>query len=323
MVLGEVLEVLVEEVAVREGHHTAVQGRQLRTLVVDALYLPAHAVTLYIIAHAQAAGHELNPVEEVVQHILHRETDTRRESGGNQFQGRCRNLQVVQYNDEIEAPEGDGDEVVAQRQVYLAGLNLILAGFAFRLSDAADAEQGPEQIDEVSEQEIQREDDRQFQQRQLNDILVVQEEVGEVFHTDLGQVEHVGCHKDTGGNGPDGENRQEDHPDKIIPPGNLDKGSVVVQDLVGVVLLVFLHLGGQPLVIDLLQQIEQGGNGLDDSHLENPPDNDLDGQEYISAEGGHGGAGQDRQGKPHIEAVVFRQLGTEMQGSVQLPEGEA
>ena len=89
------------------------------------------------------------------------------------------------------------------------------------------------------------------------------------------------------------------------------------------VLLVFLHLGGQPLVIDLLQQIEQGGNGLDDSHLENPPDNDLDGQEHISAEGGHGGAGQDRQGKPHIEAVVFRQLGTEMQGPVQLPKREA
>ena len=154
VVLGEVLEVLVEEVAVREGHHTAVQGRQLRALVVDALHLAAHAVTLYIIAHAQAAGHELNPVEEVVQHILHRETDTRRESGGNQFQGRCRDLQVVQYDDEIEAPEGDGDEVVAQRQVYLAGLNLILAGFTFRFADTADAEQGPEQIDEVSEQEI-------------------------------------------------------------------------------------------------------------------------------------------------------------------------
>ena len=93
VVAGEVLEVLVEESGVGERHHGSLHGLDLGALIGDAFHLAAHSFALDEISHPEAAGHQLDAVDEVVEYVLHGETDTGREAGGDDGDRTHRNLQ--------------------------------------------------------------------------------------------------------------------------------------------------------------------------------------------------------------------------------------
>ena len=130
MILCQILEVLVKKRAVGEGHYRPVGSDYLGGLVRDTVHLPAHSVTLYIIPHTQAPGHELHTVEEVVQYILHCKTETGSEACADHFHGSCRNLQQDEDADNLDAPEDNGDYILRQCEVYLILVQDLDAGGA-------------------------------------------------------------------------------------------------------------------------------------------------------------------------------------------------
>ena len=66
---------------------SALQGFHHHALVVDGHHASAHAVALDPVPYPQAATHELDTVNEVVQDILEGQTDTGRQTAGHQAQG--------------------------------------------------------------------------------------------------------------------------------------------------------------------------------------------------------------------------------------------
>ena len=76
MILGHVLEILVEQRRVEEGYDATIEGHNLCALVPYALHLAKDAVALDVVTHTQASRHEREPVDEVLENILHGETQT-------------------------------------------------------------------------------------------------------------------------------------------------------------------------------------------------------------------------------------------------------
>ena len=74
--LGKVGETLGKQRSVEEGDGDAVDGLYLRALVIDVSDRTANAITLNPVANPQASSHKLDTVNEVVDDVLQRDTDT-------------------------------------------------------------------------------------------------------------------------------------------------------------------------------------------------------------------------------------------------------
>ena len=184
MVLGDVLEVLAEERAVEEGNHAAVGRDHLRRLVGDAVHLSADAVALDEVAHAHTSRHERDAVEEVLEQVLHGETDTGGETGRDDRNGGRRDAEHLDGYDEVGAPYADGYDVVGECEVRLAvdhDLRLVIL-VVERLDEVV----------EIAEHEELRRHHDQFEERKLHHVGHVEEVGRHDFHHRLGEVEHVG-----------------------------------------------------------------------------------------------------------------------------------
>ena len=109
-----VLEVLAEKGTVEEGDDAAVVRKNLRTLIGDALHLSRNAVALDIVTHVDAPRHEADAIEEVLQNALHGETETSGETCTDDADAVLRHTEDDEYDDDVESPAKDSDDVACQ-----------------------------------------------------------------------------------------------------------------------------------------------------------------------------------------------------------------
>lgn len=117
MVSCEVLKGFIEQCGVEEGDDATVQRDDLRALVGDGVHFTSDAVAFDVIAHAQTSCHERQSVDEVLDDVLHGETDTGGQTCRHDGDARFRYFQEDEDEDEEPAPYEDGDEVVRQSDV--------------------------------------------------------------------------------------------------------------------------------------------------------------------------------------------------------------
>ena len=80
VILRHVLIVLREELAVGEGDDRSVDGFDERRRVVDGADASACAVADDVVAHLDSSCHERDAVVDVLEDVLHGETDTSRQT---------------------------------------------------------------------------------------------------------------------------------------------------------------------------------------------------------------------------------------------------
>ena len=115
----QVAELLREQVGVGEGDQGAVLILDLRGLVAHALDDAADAVAGDLVADADAAGHQLDAVEEVVDKVFQRKTDTGGETGRDVGNGLHRQVQDGESDDQVQCPAQQGEDGVGQAQVHV------------------------------------------------------------------------------------------------------------------------------------------------------------------------------------------------------------
>ena len=258
----EVLEVLVEQGGVREGHDRSVGSDDLGTLVGDAVHLAADAVALDEITHAQASGHELHPVEEVVQDILHRESETGRKTGADHLHGRRRNLQEDEDRDDIYAPQADADDVLRQREIGLVLMEEPPRGTFHDGTDLKQAINRLGQVHQIPEQEEQGHDQDDLGEGEVDIAFQIQERIRIVFVEYALQVEDAGSHVQAEGNGQDDRDGKERLLEEGMRPGDGDE--VLVRPVREVAMLGDVPFLGSPdmsHIIDMDQVIYRR-NGL-------------------------------------------------------------
>ena len=137
MVARHVLEILGEQLTVQEGNDRAVVGLDHSTLVVDVLHLASHTVTLDNVTYLDTAIHQRQAIEEVLEGILHRETDTSREASEDEGDARAVDMQGHQHNVDVDTPADVLDDIHRQRDGLGCRLDLIL-GIGIVLNDGFD-----------------------------------------------------------------------------------------------------------------------------------------------------------------------------------------
>ena len=205
VVLREVLEVLVEQGRVREGHDGTVGGDDLGALVGDGIHPAADAFALDEIAHPEAAGHQLDAAEEVVQDILHCKTETGRETGADHLDGPRRDLQEDEHRDDVDSPQGNADDVLRQGEVRLIFMEDALLGALQDGTDLDQAVEGLEGIGQIAEHEEQRDNEDELGEGEVDVAFDVQEGAVEVFFVHAAQVEHAGSQGEAERDGEDDE----------------------------------------------------------------------------------------------------------------------
>ena len=157
----EVLEVLVEERGVGKGDDGTAHLLDLGALVIDGDHLAQVAVTFNPVAHPQAAAHELDAVDEVVDDILEGETDAGTETAGNEAQRPRGDMQGDDEDIGIDEPDKNTDKTVAQGEVDLIGAHhgaLVLAEETPVRDSLPEGMDGFVDIAESAEQRYQEED---------------------------------------------------------------------------------------------------------------------------------------------------------------------
>ena len=175
VVAGQVVEVLAEEGGIEERHLRAVQGFHHHALVVDGHHLPAHAVAFNPVSNPQAAAHQLDTIDKVVQDILESQTDTGRQTAGNEPQRSGRDVQHGDHHHGVSHPNQDGDDAVAQGQVDLIGPDggpVVLAHKGDIPHKLPDGVNGLVEISQGKEQDGQADDAPAGDAERLESLLV-------------------------------------------------------------------------------------------------------------------------------------------------------
>ena len=212
IVLGEVGETLAKQVRIQEGHLGSAKRLHHRGLVTDVHHFTAHAIALDPVAHPQAAAHELDTVNEVVQDILEGQTDTGRQTAGDESKRPGRDFQRNDEDVHVHKPDKHADEAVAQRQVDLVvadALPVVLAHEAVVLEGLPQGVDSLVGVTEHHEQTRQEEDvvDR-YPEIALTDEGLLKEGVEQVV-----ELEYVQRPVYTGGQGVQYQQRNQDFPD--------------------------------------------------------------------------------------------------------------
>ena len=128
--LGQVGETLGEQVGIEEGNRRAIDGLHLGALVTDVGDRSAHAIALNPVADFQAARHELDAIDEVVDDVLEGQTDTSRETACHKAQRTRRDVHRDDDNDGVNHPNHHTDNAVAQREVDFVLADALAVVFA-------------------------------------------------------------------------------------------------------------------------------------------------------------------------------------------------
>ena len=268
----------------------------MHTLVGDVLYAAVDAVALDVVTHAQAACHEGDAVEEVLDEVLHGETETGGEASGDDGDAGLGHLEDDEGDDEVEAPGDDGDDVLGQCQVE----GVIRVGALAEVSVELAAG-----VVEVPEYEPEGGDEAKLEEGDLDEVGQVDEVGEESFLADAVHLEDLGGPVDADEEAADGKDGHEGEVDEVVGPR---LGDVLLGDVV--VLLVHRH------------EVVEAGDGGDGGQLEGPPDEDLDAEEGVADPGGDAGDNHHDGGEVGIDDVLQRKLTLVAAHHPQLPHHE-
>ena len=140
IVTCKVTEIVGKERSVKEGHHAIVGGDDLYTLVGDAFHFSLNAVALNPVAHPQTSSHERNAIEEIVEQVLHSEADTCSQSSRDERDARFRYFEQNECENHENAPHGNSDYIISQREVDFVGSHFVFAGFLALSAVAVESE---------------------------------------------------------------------------------------------------------------------------------------------------------------------------------------
>ena len=227
VVAGEVAEVLGKQCGVQEGHLGTIDGLDLGALVADMGDLAADAVANDPVADAQTARHQLDAVDEVVQSILQRKANARRETAGHETQRAGGDVQRQHYDDNIHHPYQDADDAVAQRQVDLVVADALAVVFLHEEGVADLLPDGVQGSVDISEHEEQADQDEDAVERQaegvgsagideLDEVLVI-EVVVQIL-----EVEHVECQMEAEGDRQDPDHGKDHLLDEVVEPSGTE-----------------------------------------------------------------------------------------------------
>ena len=188
VVLGHVLEVLVEQLSVEERDDAAIEGDNLSALITDALHFSQNAVTLDIVTHSHAARHQRQAIDEVLENVLHRKAETGGQTCRNERYTTLGNLEQDKRENEVAAPHKDGDDVVGKCDIRPLGRVVLGVVLDFELLVKCVSE-----IVDIIEHKEQRDNERYFIKRHLQQVFLVDEVVVENLYQQLFEVKHVGC----------------------------------------------------------------------------------------------------------------------------------
>ena len=197
MVARQVLEVLAEERLVEEGDDAAVGRDDLGALIGDALHLARDAVALDVVAHTQAARHQREAVEEVLDEVLHGEAQTRSQAGGDDGDAALGHIEQDEHRDGVEAPDDDGDDVAREGEV----VHPFRRGHLLAIGDV-EAAQG---VVEIAEDEPQGHHHAELEERHLDEVGLVDEILEENLHAKARHGEDLRRPVDADEHGIDGQ----------------------------------------------------------------------------------------------------------------------
>jgi hypothetical protein len=115
----QVLEVLGEQVSVGKRYGGAVLLFYLGGKIAYALYYSSHTVAGNLVSYTYTASHQLDAVEEVVDGILHGESQAGGKTSGDKSESGSRDVQNGEYYDEEQQPAQHGQDGVGETQVHV------------------------------------------------------------------------------------------------------------------------------------------------------------------------------------------------------------
>lgn len=113
VVLRHVLVVLGEQLRVLESYHRSVDCFDERRRVGDTGHATTDVVDDDIVANLYTAGHEGNTIIDVLQNILHSETDTSGQTTGNNYDPGVAHVEDIEHRDKPYAPDEHLDNILS------------------------------------------------------------------------------------------------------------------------------------------------------------------------------------------------------------------
>ena len=196
-------------------------------------------------------------------------------------------------SNDIDAPEGNADDVLRQGEVRLVLMEEAAGGALQQGLDPEQAVEGLSRIHQVAEQEEEHEHQDELVAGQADVTRHFQERNPVILVEHLVQVEHAGRHEQAERDGQDDGDRKQGALDERMRPGHGD------EVLVGIVREIRMRLD----VVRL-----HGRDRLQQGQEEDPPDEELDAQQHEAAEGDDARGDQHQQGNPSIGDIPGRQV---------------
>ena len=163
-----------------------------RSLVADVVHGTTDSVTLDDVPAAEPSGHKLDPVEEIVEYILHGESKTGGQAGGDHGHRLGRNIEQADKGNDVHSPYDEPDNVVGKGEVDLVLPEKTRGRLADLRANLVDAVQGLGQILDEPENEEESDGYEYLVQGQA-DESGIQEWRHDRLLADLCKVEHPGC----------------------------------------------------------------------------------------------------------------------------------
>ena len=301
----QVLEFLGEQFGVGDGDDGTVLVFYLRGLVTHALDDAADAVAGDLVAHADASGHQLDAVEEVVDQVLERKADTGGETGRDGGERSRRNMQDGEGDNQVQQPSQQGKERVGQAQVHVRLLEGDGSDTSL-LDDAAQfdyAEQGLHQIDYVSENEEESDDEQQVGQGQETVSVPTDERHPQQVRPGQGQLIGAGGEQDAQRERDECRERNNDHAEQVVQPGHFDERILVIQRHLRILLVVTRFPPDHLVLIITLHQVVKRGDGVKEGQLEGPEGEQEHADHRVAGQGQDARYGHHAHGYPHVTAV--------------------
>ena len=246
VVARQVLIVLGKELRVLEGDNLAGDGFDDRRGIADAGHLSRDVIDLYEVAYLDATGHERDAVVDVLDDVLRCETDTSRETAGNDGEPRHGDIQDAHGNQEPSAPHQHLQHVLSHHLAAGGGVSvfgLIVHAQQFQQRAVDVAEEEP-QIDHHGNG-----DDAQLQ------VLQIDKVGAEYLPAEVGEVEDFRCPVDADHHRCHAQHGQQHLVAEVVEP-RLRHGTLVEAVALAIEFQVTAH----------------AGDGQDARKLHDPPD---------------------------------------------------
>ena len=137
-----------------------------------------------------------------------------------------------------------------------------------------------------------------------------------------GQLVRPGRKEGAQREGIDGHQRDDDHAEQVIQPGDFDEGVLVIQREPRVFFVVAGLLADHPALIVPHHQVIEGRDGVEEGQQEGPERNQEHADHRVTGQGQDGGEGHDDDGYPHVAKIGPAHVGPAAGVHDALPDDE-